>query len=313
MIAVKVINDLDTAKILWNQLSPNENIYDLWDFRYCFYQHDPQALYFYTAYDGDRPVALLPLQYSPEFECLEFFAENFMENNRPFFAAGYEYLLPRLFNQDFGQPVKLYDLEGIDEFTRALPLEDYVYFMSIAGLNNFDDYLRQAFSDRKKRAKFKRVATLLEEEHEVKTVFNDFNDLKLILDLNVKHFGDESYLRVEKERQPFHDLLRLPLDWRAVTIIVDGVKSAASLSVIYRGVYFYMIAGADMKAVPDVFKYLTKANLELALAEKAAIFNCSLGDCNWKSHWHLDKHPQYKFIKLAGDGISQEIDNKIIE
>lgn len=298
MIEIKVINDLETAKSLWNELSPAENIYDLWDFRYCFYKHDPQPLYFYAAYDGGTPVALLPLQHSEEFSCLEFFAENFMENNRPFFKPGYEYLSERLFGQDFGQTVKLYDLEGIDEFTRSLPLEDYVYSIDLAGLGSFDDYLLKAFADRKKRAKFRRVATLLEEEHEVRVVYDDFNDLDRIMDLNVKSFGSESYLNVEKERQPFHDLVRLPLEWKAVTVIVDGIKLAGSLSVIYKGVYFYMIAGADTSVVPDIFKYLTRVNLDLALKEKAAIFNASLGDCNWKQHWHMDKHPQYKFIKI---------------
>ncbi len=298
MIAIKVINDLETAKSLWNELSPAETIYDLWDFRYCFYRHDPQPLYFYTAYDDGAPVALLPLQHSEEFACLEFFAENFMENNRPFFKPGYEYLSQRLFEQDFDQAAKLYDLDGIDDFTRALPLEDYVYFIDLEGLESFDDYLLKAFSDRKKRAKFRRVATLMEEDHQVETIINDFSDLKLIMDLSVKNFSDESYLNTDKERQPFFDLIKLPLDWHSITIRVDGVKLAGSLSVLYKGTYFYMIAGADMSEVPDVFKYLTKANLELALAKKAKIFNCSLGDCNWKTHWHMAKLPQYKFIKL---------------
>jgi hypothetical protein len=299
MIEIKVINDLEEAKSLWNKLSPQENIYDLWDFRYCFYKHDPQPLYFYTAYDAGKPVALLPLQYSPEFKCLEFFAENFTENNQPFVSLGYEYLIPRLFEQDFKQTAKLYDIDGLDDFTRALPLEDYIYSIDLQDLASFDDYLVKAFTDRKKRAKFRRVAALLEETHDVRVVYNDFSDLELIMELSVKNFGTESYLNSEKEKRPFFDLIKLPLDWKAVTIIVDGVKLAGSLSVIYRGVYFYMIAGADMSGVPDIFKYLTRVNLELALAEKAAIFNCSLGDCNWKQHWHMDKEPQYKFIKIV--------------
>jgi len=299
MIEIKLVNDLETAKLLWNKLSPSENIYDLWDFRYCFYRHDIQALYFYAAYDDGRPVALLPLQYNRELECLEFFAENFMENNRPFFAPGYEYLSPQLFNYDFGRTIKIYDLDGLDDFTRGLPLEDYVYSINLAGLNSFDDYLLKAFSDRKKRIKFRRIATLMEESHEVKVIYDDFDDLQLIMNLSVKGFGSESYLNTDKERQPFYDLIKLPLDWKAVTIMVDGIKSAGSLSVIHNGIYFYMIAGADIKSVPDVFKYLTKINLELALAAKTKIFNCSLGDCNWKSHWHMDKQPQYKFIKIA--------------
>jgi len=298
MIEIKVISDLETAKNLWNELSPNNNIYDLWSFRECFYRNDPQPLKFYAAYEDGRPVALLPLQYNRELDCLEFWAENFMENNRPFCRPGYERFLPELFKQDFGFQAKFYDLDGIDEFTSGLPLEDYVYYIDLAGLKNFEDYLLRAFSDRKKRAKFKRAVASLREEHEVKVSVNDFNDLTLVMDLNIKKFGSDSYLHSDKERQPFYDLLKLPLDWQLVTIIVDGVKLAASLSVIYHGVYFYMIAGADTAASPNVFKYLTKVNLELAIAHQAKIFNCSLGDCNWKSHWHMAKYPQYKFIKL---------------
>ena len=298
MIEIKVINDLETAKSLWNKLSPEDNIYDLWDFRYCFYRHDQQPLQFYAAYDDGRPVALLPLQYNQELACLEFFAENFMENNRPFFAPGYEYLAPRLFEQDFGRTVKIYDLDGIDEFTSALPLEDYVYFVDISGFSSFNDYLAAAFPNGHKRANFKRLFTLLERYHEVKTIYDDLDDLELIMDLNVRRFGEESYLRTDKERQPFRDLLKLPLDWRTITITVDGVKLAGSLSVIYKNVYFYLVVGSDITDFPDVFKYLTKANMELALAEKARIFNCSLGDCNWKSHWHMDRQPQYKLIRL---------------
>lgn len=298
MISIKVVSDLETARNLWETLSPQESLYDLWDFRYCFYQNDPQALHFYVYYDADQPVALLPLQYNEELKCLEFFAENFMEDNRPFFKPGYEYLLPQIFATDFKQAIKIYDLEGKDEFTSALPLEDYIYFFNIDGLNSFDDYLLKAFPDGKKRANFKRLLTILERDQEVKVTYNDFNDLKLIMDLNVSRFGEESYLRTEKERQPFYDLLKLPLNWQMITIAVNGVKLASSLAVIYRDTYYYLIVGSDISSFPNVFKYLTKANLELALANKAKIFDCSLGDCDWKSHWHLDKRPQYKFIKL---------------
>lgn len=298
MRETKVISDLEEAHRLWNILSPEESIYDLWDFRYCFYKIDPQPLYFYTIYEDDQPVALLPLQYNEELKCLEFFAENFMEDNRPFFKVGYENLLPELFAIDFSKTVKIYDLTGTDNFITSLPLEDYIYFADTSNMNNFSEYLLKAFPDGHKRSNFNRLFKLLERDHKVETILDDFNDLKLVMDLNVKHFGEESYLRTEKERQPFFDLLKLPLDWRMVTIAVDGVKLASSLSVIYKDTYFYLIVGSDISDYPNVFKYLTKANLELALANKAKIFNCSLGDCNWKSHWHLDTRPQYKFIKL---------------
>ena len=298
MIEIRVIKDLAEAKAIWNELSPNETIYDLWDFRYPFYLSNPQEVRFYAAYDENRPVALLPLQYCVGPDILEFFAEDFMDNNRPFFAPGYEYLLPQLFEQNFGKSLKIYDLDGVDEYVKALPIEDYVYFINLAGLNSFDDYLKQAFPDRHKRENFKRLFTLLERDHDIKVIPNNFSDLELIMDLNVKRFGTDSYLNTTKERQAFHDLIKLPLDWRMTTVIVDGVKQAGSLAVVYKNIYYYLVVGSDLSQNPNVFKYLTKLNLESALASQAKIFNCSLGDCNWKSHWHMDKYPQYKFFKI---------------
>jgi len=296
MIEIKVINDLETAKELWNELSPNENIYDLWDFRYCFYKYDTQPLYFYTAYDGPRAVALLPLQYNQELDCLEFFAENFMDNNRPFFVSGYEYLTDNLYNQDFPYPAKFYDLDGIDQFTRSLPLEDYIYFIDIHNFKNIEDYFLQAFPNGRKRSHFEKMCT--PKNLDFKVIKNDFNDLEVIMDLSVNRFGEESYLRTEKERQPFYDLLKLPLNWQLVSIAINGRKLASSLSVIYRDTYFYLIGGWDLSEAPNILKYLTKANLELAINNRTKIFNCSVGDCNWKSYWHMDKFAQYKFIKL---------------
>jgi hypothetical protein len=297
MIEIKLIQDLEQAKEIWNQLSKNETLYDRWDVRYCFYKNTPAPLYFYVAYDGGEPVALLPLQYSAKGNYLEFLAESFIEGNHPFFKPGYEYLLPELFKIDWPHPVQIFDLDGADQFTAALPLEDYVYYVDISGFKNFDDYLLYAFPNGRKRYNFKRLFSILEKEHTLEIVKDDFSGLEALMDLNVKNFGDESYLNTKVERQAFFDLLQLPLDWKMMALTVDGRKLAYSLSVIYNQVYYYLIVGSDISEVKDAFKYLTKANMELAINSGAKIFDCSLGDCNWKQYWHLDKKPQYKFEK----------------
>ncbi|HZJ40758.1 MAG TPA: GNAT family N-acetyltransferase [Candidatus Saccharimonadales bacterium] len=297
MIEIKLIQDLEQAKEIWNQLSKNETLYDRWDVRYCFYKHKPYPLYFYVAYDEETPVALLPLEYNTKENYLEFLAEAFIEGNHPFFKSGYEYLLPKLFQIDFPYPVQIFDLDGEDQLTSALPLEDYVYYVNISQFKNFDDYLLQAFPNGRKRYNFKRLFTLLEKEHSLEIIEDDFSGLEKLMDLNVKNFGTESYLNTKVERQAFFDLLQLPLDWKMMALVVDGQKLAYSLSVIYNKVYYYLIVGSDISEVKDAFKYLTKANMELALKNGAQIFDCSLGDCNWKQYWHLTKKPQYKFEK----------------
>ncbi len=297
MIKKILISDLNEAEKIWRVLSPDGMIYDLWDFRFPFYKVYSYPLYFYAVYDNDEPVALLPLQFNKEWGGLEFIAEELAYDNKPFIKAGYEYLIPGLFN-DLNIKTKIFDIAGIDEFTKNLPLEENsVYFYDIAEFKKFDDFLLSAFQNGRKRYNFKRLFTNLERDHEVKVVYNDFSDLELLMDFNVKYFGEESYLRTPEERHPFFDLIKLPFNWNMITIEVDGKKLAVSLSLIYKDIYYYLIVGSDISEVPDAFKYLTKVNLEEAIKNKAKIFNCALGRGGWKEYWHLGKYPQYEFIK----------------
>jgi len=297
MPELRIVKDLKKAQSVWEKLSPQESLYDLWEVRFCFYMHNPMPLFFYTFYELDEPVALLPLQYNEQKNYLEFLAESFIEGNRPFFKPGFEYLLPELFALDFPHPVRIYDLEPISDFIRQMPLEDYVYYYDLTNINNFNDYLLKAFPNGRKRYNFKRLFQLLEREHQIKVIFDDFNNLPKLMELNIRNFENESYLKTKEEQQAFFDLIKLPLDFKMVSIEVDGRLLAHSLSVIYKDVYYYLIVGSDVSEVREVFKYLTKVNMELAIKAKARIFDCSLGHCNWKKYWHLDIKTQHKFEK----------------
>ena len=159
MIEIKIISDLEEAKKLWNLLSPEETIYDLWAFRYCFYKYENYSLSFITAYDNNEPVALLPLQYNEKDKCLECFAEEFMEESRPFFKYGYEYLISELYNK-IERTAKLYDItenSETDEFTKAMPLEDYKYFLPLENYKGFSDFLNDRMNAKRKRSLVKEI------------------------------------------------------------------------------------------------------------------------------------------------------------
>jgi hypothetical protein len=297
MIKKALITNLVEAERLWRQLSPKEIIYDLWDFRYPFYKVYSYPLYFHAIYEDDEPVALLPLQLNKDWNGLEFIAEELAYDNKPFIKKGYEYLIPELFN-NLGGRVKIFDIAEIDDFTKKLPLEENsVYFYNIDKFTCFDDFLLSAFPGGRKRYNFKRLFINLERNHDVKVLHDNYSDLELLMDFNVKYFGEESYLRSSEERLPYFDLIKQPFNWNMITIEIDGKKVAVSLSLIYKETYYYLIVGSDISEFPDAFKYLTKVNLELAIKNKTKIFNCALGRGGWKEYWHLKKYPQHEFIQ----------------
>lgn len=299
MIEIKVISDLEEAKRLWNELSPKESIYDLWDFRYCFYKYNPWPLCFYAAFADEQAVALLPLQNNNSWGGLEFFTEDPCEENRPFIRPGYEKIIPDLYQAIIG-PAKCHDISGDDDFTVKLPLEDYKYVLPLTGFKNFADFLRTRLSGKRQRSLIKELADLEKNKIEV-TISNAArrpDDLELLFTLNTANFAGESYLK-EVERAPWRDLLKLPFDWRLATVAVNGAKQAVSLSVLYNNYWYYLITGVNFQNFQGLGKYLAKINIEAALAAGVDIFDAGLGSCGWKDLWHFDKIPQYEFTKLA--------------
>jgi len=299
MLEFKVITDLETARQLWNELSPGESIFDLWDFRYCFYKHDPYPLYFIAAYESQSNsdanlVGLMPLDRHPKFG-YEFLAEDPCEESRPFVRPGREDLIPQLYEL-VPAPAKFFDITGDDPFTIKLPLEDYKYILPLKSINNFSDFLETRLSAKRRRSFVKEIEALKAQGVTAKISPQSELDLELLFDFNLTNFSEESYLR-EHERAPWRDLIKLPLDWRLVVLEIAGRKQAVSLSALYNGEWHYLITGVNFKEFPGLGKYLTMVNLEMALASGAKIFDAGLGDCGWKKLWHFDEKPQYEFIK----------------
>lgn len=294
MIEIKVISELAEAKKLWNLLSPQESIYDLWDFRFAYYQADLAPLKFQAAYEDGRAVALLPLQFSREYNCLEFFAEEFVEDNRLFFLPGYEKVIPDLYD-NIKEKVKIYDLAGGDPYTEKMPLEDYVYYLDLKNINSLEDYLK--ILSAKKRRNFSRDFRILEAQGDIRIVYNRFSDFDNLFSLNHNRFGEESYLKEEKIKKVHRNLLKLPYDWQMISLEVNGELAAVSLAVVYRETYYYLNSGADFLKFPESGNYLNRLNLERALNLKAKIFNIGLGDCGWKKRWGFSTIPQYKYVK----------------
>ncbi len=293
MKQVNCETDPAKAKVLWEAFSPNETIYDLWEFRACFWQAKPLPLRFYALYEKDELVVLLPLQDNQAEGYLEFLADDFMESNRLFCRPGHEAQALGLV-KEIKRTLRLYDVVFKDAPPRPWEREDYSYYADLEGLLSFDDYLRRYFPDRRRRQNFRQTFSRLEKQRRLEVAYDNFVDLDKLMQLNQKQFGAESYLASPAERQAFQNVLKLPLEKCFITLKIDGQPAAYSLAVIYNSVYYYLIAGADRSLEPDAFKYLTKLNIELALKKKARIFKAGLGDCGWKNFWHFKQREEYK-------------------
>lgn len=290
--SVKIITDPKEAEKLWQLLSPKENIYDLWDFRYCFYKYDNYELNFYAGYVDGELMGLMPLQYDSK-GYLDYFGGDFMESNRIFTKPGYENYIPN-FYASIERIAKLDDIVGSDEFTQKLDMEDYKYTLNLDSLKKYNDFIEKYLSGKAKKNLKREIKQI--KENELKITENDFGDLDLLIDLNISNFKDDSYFVLPNWRQTFHDLIKLNFDFYLITISVNGKKQAVSLSILYNGVYSVLAVGSS-REVPNIGKYLTLKNFQKAIDLKAKTIDFGMGDCGWKKHWNLEKTPQFEFYK----------------
>jgi hypothetical protein len=298
MIVIREINELKEAEKIWEELSPQKSLFDDWRYRYCFYKYEPWPLRFFVAYekqiDGrEEAVGLMPLQYNKDWGGLEFFSEEACEENRIFVKNGYDQVI-FLFYKNLTEKTKCYDISGDDDFTRNLPIEDYKYVLPLTEFKDTEDYFKKRFSSKGEHIKryIKKINRL-----GVEVIEGETNDIETLFRLNEGIFGEESYLNKEGQRG-WRDLLSLS-DYFPIQLIsmkIKGVVAAVSFSIFYNNVYYYLILGDDHQ-FPGLGKYLIKLNIDKAFSLGAKIFDGGLGDCNWKESWHLDRIPQYEFVK----------------
>jgi len=298
MFKIKEIIDPEECKNIWNELSPNKSIYDNWDFRYCFYKYAPAPLHFFAGYLNDELIGLLPLEYvDEEGGYLGYFAEEFMEDNRLFIKAGFEKNTLD-FYRFIKDDVMIDDLAGEDEFTKSLPLEDYKYVLPLFGLKNFEDHLANSFSS-KRRRQFLKIKSEVE-KNEIKINHNNYDDIDLLFELNIKRHGEESYLSEPHKKEIFKDLVNL-FKVELMTAVINGKKEAVAYSILYNGVYNYLSVGANLAGYSSLGAYIGMKNVDYAISSGARVFDAGLGDCGWKHLWHFNKIPQYSYYCIGGE------------
>src|SRR5438477_13194566 len=57
-LTLKVHSELEDCYLLWEKFSPKQSIFDLWDFRFAWYEGYGYKPYFYTIYEGKKPLAV---------------------------------------------------------------------------------------------------------------------------------------------------------------------------------------------------------------------------------------------------------------
>lgn len=291
-IQFKLIQNVNEAEQIWSFLTPHLTIYDEWEFRYCFYKYFNYELFFYVGFINDEPIGLLPLQFNPDKGYLEFFGGSFMNDNRVFIKPELEKYIPKFYKQ-VNKKAELKYINGSDKFTKKLPIIDYQYTLPLEGLTNSDDYIQKYYKGETKKKLIKRVSEVETLPYQIN--INNFEDLNLMFELNIKKFKENSSFNAVYLPKGFHDLLSSSFNIIFLTYIFQEQKIGASFAILYNDRFVSFNSGFDSEAVKNIDSWARLKRIDCAIKKGAKFFDALSGNLGWKEEWRFTKIPQYKW------------------
>lgn len=293
LLEIQEVTDIEKAEELFRTFSPNETIYDIWEFRFCFYKYFSYPISFRVGYIQGQPTGLLPLQFNTDKGYFEFFGGSYMGNNRVFIVPGYEKYISNFYNSVEGK-VKLEWMIGDDTFTQKLEIQDFDYFLNLENFQTFDNYLETFALDEVKR-KWRKINT----QNKIEVITNQFDDLELLFEWNIKKFNDDSSFLMPFRQESFKDVLKIDVIKPYIfTFSIDGIKQAVSFGLVYNNIYVSVNQGiSDTCTIRDMSTYVLLYHIKAALEEKNRYINVLTSDCGWKERWKFSKTPQFQFLK----------------
>jgi hypothetical protein len=291
----QVITDIEECKKYWEMFSFKTTLFDLWDFRYCFYKYDNYPLHFIVGFLDSQPIGLLPLQLNTDKGgYLEFFGGNWMEDNKVYIDEKYSGFVEKFFGH-ITDKAHLIAINSPDSYCSSLPIDEYKYQLDIKNYSSYWDYIQDKYNDKSQdtfRRKFRKI-----EQNSIEFSENNSEDMDLLIELNIRNFKEDSSFNDEKRKLIYKDFLQLGLEYHLITIKVNGVKQAVSMNIVYNDVFYYLNAGSNFEEVPNLGNYTIMSNIGKAIELKCKKFDALMISYNWKERWHFDKIPFTKFEK----------------
>ena len=289
----KICQDIDECGLLWNLFSPKKRLFDIWDFRLCFYDNHEQEPYFIVGYQGKNRVGIVPLQFTKSKNQYTYFGGWFPERNS-FFLKDKIKLAEFLEQCPQGTFI-----EGIDTSEGRhyiFPEDEYTYFLNLPKYNNsFEDYFSSL--DKKRQKNFNRE---LKKIPKYKIYRNRLGDFDRLAELNINQYEEDSKFNSEVIKNGIYKMTNLAhkkgiLDMTSLEI--NGRTEAVDIGIVYKECYYAMIGGANSQKIPNLGKLMTMLDIKNAIAKKARFIDFAATSGYWKEMWHFEKEMLLKFVK----------------
>jgi hypothetical protein len=296
-----IFSDIDECFALWEEFSPKDSLFDLWDFRLAFYQAYQYPLHFILLKKGVKNIGLLPLWYESGRQKYYWFGGWWPEDNKfflkdPIFTPILLNLCPKPVYLSSLSPSVLTHLVANEEF-KKFTADDPKYILDLSGIKSFEDYLMKLKKSRRHSIRKGRKKI---EKQNPEIIINNFADFEDLVALCLKRFqhkvacgyvddeiddaGWEDKRRVESFRN-FIKMSGKNYDARIITVKINGRIAGVDLIAVYNNCYYALACGYDVKNFPGIGNYLNILDIEEAIQMGVRKIDFLQNSYQWKDKW----------------------------
>lgn len=297
-LVVKVYSNIEVCQQLWEQFSPNQSLFQLWEFRYAWYLGYQYQPFFYTIQLNNQPLAVLPLWFDKLKKQYQWFGGYWPEDN-VFFVKDEKFILFLL--KIAPAPLLLSSILPSKNLG-ALPFvnDEEKYVQQIDQFKKIDDFLM--ILNKKNRYHIKNFYTRFQQYNPYIYFTEENLSEKLILLRNLSIIDHErhdiSKFREKERLITFKQIYKQKGRYKIITLLVkiQNYDFAFDILAVYKKQFYILAGAADLERFPGGIHYLTYLEIEKAIENGYQFIDVMQGDYNWK-HKYFTSQPMLKFEK----------------
>jgi hypothetical protein len=271
-ISVKTFSDIETCHRLWEEFSPKESIFDLWDFRFPFYEVFKYELHFVLLSSDGEKIGLLPLWYNSDFKKYFWFGDtgdgyNWQEDNS-FWVKDEKYIAELLKNCPRPAVLNSIRKKRYEHLSSAIPFikGDPKHILNLGNFQSSEDYLMSI--PNKTRSNLRCDKNKIE-KMDPEIFVDRFSDFETLASYSVSGKGN-SYFNDKKLVKTFKEILENgkrseSYKSRMLSVEINGFVAGVDTVLLYNGIYYSMLCGNRVSDFPGIGNYLTLLDIDDAI------------------------------------------------
>jgi len=304
-LIVKVHTNIDECYELWEKFTPKKSLFDLWDFRYGWYQAYGCKPYFYTIYEKNKPIALLPLWFDIDKQRYEWFGSDWVEDCY-FFVSDEKFI--DLLIKIAPTPIELNAIE----VSEAMKQKPYFQTMELDYDKNIKDLSTYKSIDDVLHTFHKKDRHTLRHDHNLIDSYDpkvimipssDKNVFDRFVKMNTERFDgynrEDSDLIIPKRRNAFYQSFVKNSGLYKTSFMeihIQNHLAAIDIIIEYKDRYYIPRGGNDINRFKGIGNYMIYLEYEDAIKRGFKLIDCLQVDYGWK-HRYFDRRQVYKMVK----------------